>query len=74
MSVQRGGFDSVITQLRKSLHDLDEKDQLVLRLRFWGGMTCRQIAELLGEKRDAVRMRCYRAQARLHALLANYES
>lgn len=53
---------------------LSEKEQLVLKLRFWDGLTCRQIAKRLGEARDAIRMRCYRAQARLRRLIREYES
>jgi len=74
MWIQSDELDRVITRLRKSLQHLDEKDQLVLRLRFWDGYTCREVAALLGEKRDAIRMRCYRAQARLRALLTEYEA
>lgn len=73
MSNQSEEIDARITRLRDSLHLLDEKEQLVLRLRFWDGFSCRQVAELLGEKRDAIRMRCYRAQARLCTLLTDHK-
>jgi RNA polymerase sigma factor (sigma-70 family) len=55
--------------LRTALLELDERSRELLALRYGADLTARQIAELLGQKTNAVEVALHRALARLRAVM-----
>lgn len=68
--------DRSVTKLavRQAVATLSERDRELVALRFGSDLTCRQIAELLGIKTNAVEVALHRALARLEHLLADGEN
>jgi len=56
--------------LDDSLHELEEKDRVVIVLRFFEGLNLKQVGARLGLSENAARMRVDRALERLHPLLS----
>lgn len=64
--------EGVIEQvaLATVLADLNDRDQEILRLIAWEGLSVREVAAVLGCGRTAVAMRVYRLRRTVHHLLA----
>lgn len=55
--------------VRNALHDLPARQQRVVQLRFWGGLSTAEIARLLGMPAGTVRSDLTRAVAQLKGVL-----
>jgi RNA polymerase sigma factor (sigma-70 family) len=62
-------WEDVSPNLDQALNELDEKDRQAVLLRFFGGKTMRDVAEVLGVSEDAAKMRVSRALDRLRTQL-----
>jgi len=61
-------------QVDKALAGLDERDRLIINLRYTVGLTLDEIAETLNMKNSAAKMRYYRAMEKLRAILSETEN
>lgn len=61
-------------QLRKALRSLSEKDQELVMLKFYDGLSSREVGEILGYTENNVNVRVYRALKRLKQEMAQLES
>jgi RNA polymerase sigma-70 factor (ECF subfamily) len=57
--------------LRSAIETLGPRDREIIGLRYGADLTARQIAELLGEKTNAIEVALHRALTRLRAVLAD---
>lgn len=68
--------ERAVTKLavRQAVATLSERDRELVALRFGSDLTCRQIAEMLGLKTNAVEVALHRALARLEGVLSDREN
>jgi RNA polymerase sigma-70 factor (ECF subfamily) len=60
-------------RLQRALLELPEKQRAVLQLRFWGGLSHEEIAEVLGTRVGTVKSRVWNGLARLREALGDGE-
>ena len=65
--------DGRLSELRKALMRLPEKQRIVIHLYYYEQLSTEEIAELLGEKGATVRSRMKRGRERLRSLLTETE-
>lgn len=60
---QKHDFNGV--EVEELLEKLEQTDRAILILKYWYGLTCSEIGEIVGMEEGAVKVRLYRARLRL---------
>ena len=68
-NAERTGDDGLLDSLRQALSNLPEADREVVELRHHGGLSFRQIADLLGEPMGTLLARHHRALRKLRSMI-----